>query len=923
MRGILQIFFLLLCSVCFASKETEPADDAFDFPECLVESVFKENIDEKLAANDPLDPVLSAECEPLATVAGCVNVLSGNFFQIEKDLTANTIEPLSFTRFYDSGNKSESFLGFGFGSQFPLWASDVEKGARHHYGLISEREGFLLLYRDIEAGPSNLCFIDPRVLKKGYTNLSRAAVSGHANFINWRAHFRTTENAPRGEWIVLLGDGTRRIYDKRVKLDKAHRLRMQFPTETAYLLTREIKPNRNELRFSYRFIEGRHRLAQVESLNSKGALLNALIFDYEKEKCTLKDHYGSQVVYHYQEYTGPYLTPFDEGIEQRRFLQKADSSQKGAVSYETTHLLWKIKHIAKPGSQYLKIDYDPSGKVKALYEPLDNQHPVKRYAFSYHHDRTDVFDALGQRTAYRFDDHQRLSTISYFDGKKPVREDRFVWRTQEGQEGWLRSKSIQTGDEIHYLKTFRYDAKGNILAEALYGNLTGEKPETFTLSKKKEMDRAAIHYDYYPGPQNLLRETSTPEGLSITYAYHSKTNLRTKTLCKYQGSIQERTFCTYDDNGEIVTLIEDDGSSEDPERLENVTYRKIKRITPVTLPCAAFGKPKKISESYLAKTGEEILLKETYLAYDAMGCESEREVYDSQSMQCYTTRKTYDDKLLLRSETNPLGQTIRYEYDENRNKIEEELIGSGKIIHYTYDFGNRLKEKREAREDGQVFTTAYTYNSLDQLVEETDSYSQKTRYRYDRLGNRIACLKPPIKDANGNILKPAAYKKYNVLNQMVGETDEKGRQTTYSYNVYGNPTQITYPDGAKETFNYYPCGWLKEKHQADGTVISYQYDAKGHILNETFLDKNGNKFKSEEYLYKGPLLVSKKDDRGLVTTYAYDGAGRKIGETVEGLKTIRYSYDGFDRLIRKEEEGRVELIDYDGLDRPVSNSPRS
>lgn len=66
---------------------------------------------------------LSAESEPLTTVSGCVNVASGQFFQVDTDLNDNTIDPLSLVRFYDSGTYYESFLGMSFGSQYPLLAT--------------------------------------------------------------------------------------------------------------------------------------------------------------------------------------------------------------------------------------------------------------------------------------------------------------------------------------------------------------------------------------------------------------------------------------------------------------------------------------------------------------------------------------------------------------------------------------------------------------------------------------------------------------------------------------------------------------------------------------------------------------------------------------------------------------------------------
>lgn len=85
---------------------------------------------------------LSAECEPLTTAAGCVNLVSGHFFQVEQDLVSNTIEPLNLIRYYDSGSLAESFIGTGHGSQFPLFASDIQNSARHSHAMSSERDGF-------------------------------------------------------------------------------------------------------------------------------------------------------------------------------------------------------------------------------------------------------------------------------------------------------------------------------------------------------------------------------------------------------------------------------------------------------------------------------------------------------------------------------------------------------------------------------------------------------------------------------------------------------------------------------------------------------------------------------------------------------------------------------------------------------------
>lgn len=65
-------------------------------------------------------PRLTAEAEPLSTVCGCINIVSGDFFQIDEDIALAGPEPLSLTRIYDSGHSFRSEFGIGVGLNFPL-----------------------------------------------------------------------------------------------------------------------------------------------------------------------------------------------------------------------------------------------------------------------------------------------------------------------------------------------------------------------------------------------------------------------------------------------------------------------------------------------------------------------------------------------------------------------------------------------------------------------------------------------------------------------------------------------------------------------------------------------------------------------------------------------------------------------------------
>lgn len=460
----------------------------------------------------------------------------------------------------------------------------------------------------------------------------------------------------------------------------------------------------------------------------------------------------------------------------------------------------------------------------------------------------------------------------------------------------------------------------------MYGNLTGEKSESFKEHEKKITDQYVIDYAYTDDGRNLLIEKRTPEGLKVSYAYLPSTNLCTKDLRSYQGKIQERTFYSYDENGQVKSEIEDDGCGTDEDDLADVTFRKMKVVEAVKTPGPSFGKPQQKWEYYQdLSNNQPIPLKRIEFIYDARGREIQQRIYNGQNVFCYEITKEYDTRGRVIQETNALGEITQYEWDDHNNKTKERIFKhthsgpkGANSIGYEYDLANRLVRKIEKHSNGEVFTTSYAYNVLSQLISETDHYGHETTYSYDLFGNQTQCMKPLMQDASGTSIRPTIHKQYNLLGQAIVATDENGMTTHYSYNAYGSPTQITYPDGAIERFVYYPSGWLKQKWLADGSSICYTYDPKGRLLKECMLDPNGSLIKEEEYGYKGPLLQYHKDAAGLVTTYRYDGAGRNIEENIGQLKIIRYEYDDFGRVIKTEQVGRQEIIQYDWLDRIIS-----
>jgi RHS repeat-associated protein len=858
-----------------------------------------------------LDINLSAESEPSLIVADCVNVSSGTFFQVECDLIGNTIDPLRITRFFDSRDLSCLVFGAGWGSQFPLTATNMQNDSKKVYIMFCEHEGALIPYRgkSIQSGYS--CQIDPRIYNAGYTNLKSEGISGKNNFVNWKAEFSKMNG-----WTVTTGDGSERRYTYYFKLTPLLRYEMQFPTEHLLLLTEELKANGNKRFFEYDVVDNKPCLSKISTKNTEGKKLNEIKFNYSKGYCSIQSSCGKHVEY-IQRKRDVYI-PY-EGSVNKKVLDSSNSDLYGLIQYKYSEDA-RIEKILKPQGRYLEISYDKKARVESIKEPIGtNGLPISTFTFQYEGNKTKVLNAANQQTIYNFDKNKRLRNIETFDQNQLVKKEIFEWSVN----GWLKSKGIGASRFVSNLQEYEYDCYGNVISKTIYGNLTGEmRQESFSPLHKDQVDQYTIQYEYSNDERNLLIKKTTQQGFVIFYHYLHDRNLCFEEFRSYNGVIKERIFRTYDSNGQLQSIIEDDGSAQNESLLNDVTYRKIKKIYAVTKEgTAAFGKPEKTVESYLdLKNKKLVTLNRTEFSYDQFGNEILKRVYDGQNIFCYETKKTFDEHQRLIEECNALGQTSRYVYDENNNKIEEELIGSGKITQYVYDLGNRLIGKIEKLDDGKKYSTQYSYNVLNQLISEVDNYGNETNYEYDRLGHQTKIIKPMMIGLDGNIIRPTFTKYYNAVNQIVKEKDENDIPTIYCRNAYGDPIQINYSDGAQERFVYYPCGWLKQKWLADGTSTQYVYDPKGQITKQTTLDKDGNIIKQEEFSYKGTLLMYKKDAMGLVTKYEYDGAGRKILESIGDIKIIRYKYDDFGRLISvikvlSVDEERYETFKYDWLDR--------
>ncbi len=153
------------------------------------------------------------------------------------------------------------------------------------------------------------------------------------------------------------------------------------------------------------------------------------------------------------------------------------------------------------------------------------------------------------------------------------------------------------------------------------------------------------------------------------------------------------------------------------------------------------------------------------------------------------------------------------------------------------------RDNATAVTDPRGLTTTYTYDGLDDLIQETSPDTGTTTYAYDAAGNRTS------------------------------RTDARGVIVHYTYDTLNRLKTIDYPDdGLDMTLTHDRCpngiGRLCEMRDGSGTT-AYAYDPRGNLTTQT-------------------VTVG-----GMTQTlgYAYDGADQLIRITYPSGRTVEYSRD--------------------------------
>lgn len=340
------------------------------------------------------------------------------------------------------------------------------------------------------------------------------------------------------------------------------------------------------------------------------------------------------------------------------------------------------------------------------------------------------------------------------------------------------------------------------------------------------------------------------------------------------------------------------------------------------------------------------LSRKTYYVYDVQKINLIRKVKPLNGIDTYTTGADaskfaitiydyYSDselesfscaiKGLVKSMTDPLGNTTAYNYDMYANIISI-TNPENSISTYEYNIiGWLLRET-----SGEGSTKEYIYGNDGQIIKTILQGGETTRIVYDIFGRKIKEILPneyvSALDSNSDYLGSAGciYTYYN-FGKVKSITDQEGNITQFSYDIHGNISSETKPDGSISIYEYdslnrlvktyFKPGNDSDKVLLEDNIYTILKGGNTQKIYKQYLSESDIAITTEVYDYKGRAIEKQNPDGyKIITTYNGNSTVNRV-KNVNGYTTY-YLYDGLNRISDKwvpvEDNNGTVMYSYTG-----------
>ena len=663
------------------------------------------------------------------------------------------------------------------------------------------------------------------------------------------------------------------------------------------------------------------------------------------------------------------------------------------------------EEYAYDGHSHKIVAIDAAGHAKyAEYDANDNVVGTKdgdgddrretRFAYDEQKRLQRLTNAMGHSRQFTYDSCHRVTRTTDYDGSYVVN----VWTTkgllserqhytpsgrcrmrevyEYGSYGLPTAKTVY-GDGLPssgYRTTTTYTASGQIASST---DANG-KTTTFTydkngklLSATDALGRTASRAYTATG---YLKSLTDANGNTTVYTVSASGNPATITAA--DGSVRRNAYNKVD---ELVSVCNARGVTTSLTR--DIMGRVVKVTSPIGSVSTGYdvlGNPVVVTNGagVVTRTEYDSLSRPVAtidgkgntwrMAYDALDCVTSsttplgkvaQSSYDRLSRKTAVIRPSgsrdafgYDDSGALSVYTNAEGSVYRISHDAlGRVTAITNALGNG-LFSATYDgAGNVLR-----RADGTGGVLTFGYDACNRLVSKTGTGLNAT-FGYDYADNIVSA-------ANATASETFAYDACNRLTDATTSVGGKSFASTYSYDLGGLMTNITYASGknVKRTYDadgrltsvsdwlghtwlmtYDADGKLLSLVSPDGTTAARSYDTAGRLkawnvgeISGRSITRDAMGRKTSETITKGnppvvPLarksenvhnaadqLVSAKvtkDGNVIDENYTYDGDGALTRATATSADFVTFGYTAERQLASVSCGGSSVSFGYDAL----------
>lgn len=526
--------------------------------------------------------------------------------------------------------------------------------------------------------------------------------------------------------------------------------------------------------------------------------------------------------------------------------------------------------------------YDESGNIRRQW--IESEGDVIEYLYQYNNtgQMLSMTNPLGQVTAYRYTNRGDLESVVDPAGG----ETRFTYDT-------LSRVTSVTSPEGHRIQ-YSYNENDQVVRIIYPDNLS----ENFSYDENGNLtrfvDRAGTPITYSWNENNFLTSIQGPLGVSKTYVYDELNRKISETNA--EGGVRRFRYSTYG----ISSYINEDGIETlyDYNRNGNLAlktapgnrrwfyfYNSSGQIIGRFDPlfnATAYTYDEQTNRLVSMRNAEDEV---TRYQYDDLG-----HLIQIEDAENGVSRFSYDVLGQLQSYTNPNNQTTSFEYDSlgRLSTFTNPLLQSKT---YAYDSDGNLTSLVD--EEDRI--TRFTYDNLAQLHSVTYPGNNQILFTYDALGNRLS-----RRDSLGE----TTYS-YDALSRMTSVSDPRGFDLSYAYDRNSRLTAIDYPGNRRVSYAYRPSGLMSRLTDWNDRVTTYDYDDLGRLSIVTYPNQFLTTYLFDD-LDRLITLLNQDDNRDLLSGYFFelDRIGRRISVNKQDAidawirpLDIQSNYDAADQLL--------------------------